>query len=71
MIWAEPGTVIQVEGRKDVKKLINILVKNLTHTVEATCILGYMPPVEVFIFQQDTDHKHTVGATKQFLVSKS
>ena len=39
--------------------------------MEATCLLGDMPPVDQLIFQEDNDPKQTARATKAFLRLKS
>ncbi|KAI0997809.1 hypothetical protein K3495_g10379 [Podosphaera aphanis] len=70
MTWSGPGAMVQVTGRMDTQQYINILDQNLICSMEATCLLGDMPPVDQLIFQQDNDPKHTARATKPFLRSK-
>ncbi|KAI1004513.1 hypothetical protein K3495_g3698 [Podosphaera aphanis] len=70
MTWSGPGAMVQVMGRMDTQQYISILDQNLICSMEATCLLGDMPPVDQLIFQQDNDPKHTARATKPFLRSK-
>lgn len=41
-----------------------MLQENLTQSMEATCLLGDVPPIEELIYPQDNDPKHTAGAKK-------
>lgn len=70
MTWSGPGAMVQIMGRMDTEQYISILDQNLFRSMEATCLLGDMPPVDQLIFQQDNDPKHTARATKAFLKSK-
>ena len=70
MTWSEPGAMVRVMGSMDTQQYINILDQNLICSMEATCLLGDMPPINQLIFQQGNDPKHTARATKAFLRSK-
>ena len=71
MIWSGPGAMVQVMGRMNIQQYISIFDQNLICSMEATCLLGDIPPVDQLIFQQDNDPKHTLRATKVFLRSKN
>ncbi|KAI0997290.1 hypothetical protein K3495_g10896 [Podosphaera aphanis] len=69
MTWSGPchGSGNGKDGHRTVHHYFR---PNLICSMEATCLLGDMPPVDQLIFQQDNDPKHTARATKVFLRSK-
>ena len=71
IFWSGPGVMVHVIGKIDSRQKICILQENLTRSMEATCLLRDMPPIDHLILQHDNDPKHTSKDTKEFLRSRN
>lgn len=74
MIWgclssSGYGAVACTVRRIDSEKYTSILDTKLVRSMEATYLLGDMPPLGELIFLQDRNYKHISRATKSYLNS--
>lgn len=68
--WSGPSAIAHIVRRMNTEQYISIQDTKVVRSMESTCLLEDMPPLQEFIFQQDEDSKHTSWGTKKYLESK-